>query len=297
VVGDRGDKWWGEATRERGGGGSGRRGQRERERERERGRAGLVHALWVEAACRVLAGGARAGGTGAGAWGREGMGMVVEVVMREREEMRQGRWLKQEERRRARARARWDEQRWQNGSCPFHLNAFEECGYGGITEEDCNKRGCCYDETSPMRWCYPRATREQWQTFSKSNPRSFKSLRAGPGEQSSEAQEREALEQRQLLLEQKQQQRNLEEKLNRFKKLKHQITKKPQAPSPSTAAEQPPSPPPLPQPSAVPPPPPPPPPVSCRALAAALHAEGIWLDRITPHLLMQMVFRFIASSV
>jgi len=23
--------------------------------------------------------------------------------------------------------------------------------YGGITKEDCNERGCCYDETSPHR--------------------------------------------------------------------------------------------------------------------------------------------------
>ena len=37
------------------------------------------------------------------------------------------------------------------GSCPFHINAFVECGYGGITKEDCNLRGCCYDETSPHR--------------------------------------------------------------------------------------------------------------------------------------------------
>jgi hypothetical protein len=48
---------------------------------------------------------------------------------------------------------------------------------------------CC-----SLRWCYPRASREQWNNFSKTHPTSLATMRAGPGEQPLDKQEEEAKE-------------------------------------------------------------------------------------------------------
>jgi len=100
---------------------------------------------WARAACRVMDAG---GGNGRGA-----VGVIVEVVQREREVLRQTYLRSRLLQHRARVRLEWEELQWMEGSCPFHLNAFDECGFGGISGTDCTARGCCYDETSPHRWC------------------------------------------------------------------------------------------------------------------------------------------------
>eukprot|EP00298_Acanthocystis_sp_HF-20_P002316 c12741_g1_i1.p1 GENE.c12741_g1_i1~~c12741_g1_i1.p1 ORF type:complete len:613 (-),score=210.18 c12741_g1_i1:12-1850(-) len=58
-------------------------------------------------------------------------------------------------------------------ACPNHLNALSDCGYGGITQAQCEAKGCCYDPTSPRNWCYHRGKIE----FPKmSLPRKIKSV-------------------------------------------------------------------------------------------------------------------------
>ena len=189
---------------------------------------------WPAAACRSLA----QAGPGKGA--RAALGIIVTTVLRGRENARLQFLRGRQKRRRLRARERWEEDQWVQASCPFHLNAFTECGYGGITQQDCNARGCCYDETSPHRWCYPRATRQQWRTFSQSNPESYRSLRAGPGERAKEIQEQEALESRLMRIKQKQEERALEEKLSRFKKMQRKVSKKESlSPPPSSPTQAP----------------------------------------------------------
>eukprot|EP00301_Raphidiophrys_heterophryoidea_P027319 c9600_g1_i1.p1 GENE.c9600_g1_i1~~c9600_g1_i1.p1 ORF type:complete len:441 (-),score=108.64 c9600_g1_i1:95-1417(-) len=39
-------------------------------------------------------------------------------------------------------------------ACPNHINAWSDCGFGGITPKQCEELGCCYDPTSPSNWCY-----------------------------------------------------------------------------------------------------------------------------------------------
>jgi len=122
--------------------------------------AGWAAGSWTRAACQVLGVwglegvGSRGGASGKG---RVAVGVLVERVVREREITRQ-RLVEKEARRRQRfARIQWEEDQWLAGSCPFHINAFVECGFGGITREDCSKRGCCYDESSPHRCSRARA--------------------------------------------------------------------------------------------------------------------------------------------
>jgi hypothetical protein len=31
----------------------------------------------------------------------------------------------------------------------------EDCGYGGISTQECLDRGCCYTESPNSPWCYP----------------------------------------------------------------------------------------------------------------------------------------------
>lgn len=55
-------------------------------------------------------------------------------------------------------------------SCPWANAATGvECGFAGITTEECFSRGCCHDETSPRFWCYRRPTRAA--LMAENNPR------------------------------------------------------------------------------------------------------------------------------
>lgn len=40
------------------------------------------------------------------------------------------------------------------GGCPNHANAWYDCGHPTITPDECTSRGCCWDPTSPQKWCY-----------------------------------------------------------------------------------------------------------------------------------------------
>jgi len=43
------------------------------------------------------------------------------------------------------------------GACPYLANKPNDCGFQGITQQQCEERGCCWDPTNwPENWCYPR---------------------------------------------------------------------------------------------------------------------------------------------
>ncbi len=39
-------------------------------------------------------------------------------------------------------------------ACPNIINTWSDCGYAGISEQQCLDKGCCWDPTSPRAWCY-----------------------------------------------------------------------------------------------------------------------------------------------
>ena len=41
------------------------------------------------------------------------------------------------------------------GTCPYEANGLEDCGYDGISADECNSLGCCFNATSPAKSCYP----------------------------------------------------------------------------------------------------------------------------------------------
>lgn len=41
-------------------------------------------------------------------------------------------------------------------ACPNPANVWSDCGYAGITAEQCQAKGCCWDPASPRAWCYHR---------------------------------------------------------------------------------------------------------------------------------------------
>jgi len=43
-----------------------------------------------------------------------------------------------------------------SGMCPYHANSGDDCGFVGITQQQCEDRGCCWDPTSANMMCYPR---------------------------------------------------------------------------------------------------------------------------------------------
>merc|ERR1712100_730329 len=43
-----------------------------------------------------------------------------------------------------------------SGTCPYHANSGDDCGFVGITQQQCEDRGCCWDPTSANMLCYPR---------------------------------------------------------------------------------------------------------------------------------------------
>jgi len=53
------------------------------------------------------------------------------------------------------------------GVCPYNANSGIDCGFPGITQEECQARGCCWDPESPSMWCYPSGG-HQGQTGSHS---------------------------------------------------------------------------------------------------------------------------------
>ena len=57
-------------------------------------------------------------------------------------------------------------------ACPNPRNTWSDCGKGGISEEACRKKGCCWDPTSPKAWCYhkgalQRPTMSLWDAMSE----------------------------------------------------------------------------------------------------------------------------------
>mmetsp|Transcript_10437 Transcript_10437/g.16314 ORF Transcript_10437/g.16314 Transcript_10437/m.16314 type:complete len:201 (+) Transcript_10437:303-905(+) len=75
-------------------------------------------------------------------------------------------WAWSQERRKQQ-RQKEQHPQWWRESCPFHQNSKVDCGFPGIKREECEKRGCCFDDTSPNKWCYPRASVEQWEQIKR----------------------------------------------------------------------------------------------------------------------------------
>ena len=43
------------------------------------------------------------------------------------------------------------------GFCPVAPSEREECGYFGITKEECLDKPCCWDDTVPdAKWCFKK---------------------------------------------------------------------------------------------------------------------------------------------
>ena len=52
-------------------------------------------------------------------------------------------------------------------ACPNFHNQWADCGWAGMSEQDCTNRGCCWDPASPKAWCYrlgpqPKAAMALW---------------------------------------------------------------------------------------------------------------------------------------
>jgi dolichyl-phosphate-mannose--protein O-mannosyl transferase len=45
-------------------------------------------------------------------------------------------------------------------ACPNRRNAWSDCGKGGISEQECLAKGCCWDPKSEAAWCYHRGRLE-----------------------------------------------------------------------------------------------------------------------------------------
>lgn len=41
------------------------------------------------------------------------------------------------------------------GQCSSYSHANIDCGYDGISKEECTARGCCFDANSTAKWCFP----------------------------------------------------------------------------------------------------------------------------------------------